>query len=174
MRSSTATLETPKSAHSSKARHEMIEACDRLCQLLGLPRSVGQIYGFLYMSPKPVSLDDLVEALGISKASASTGTRQLTSWGAIRQVWVPGDRRDFYETIVDLAEFLRSSYLNFVKPRVAASGTRLDSILHGLDDDLQRGAITAEEFKICSDRIRNLVKLQRKLRGILPVAERLM
>jgi len=152
----------------------MIEACDRLCQLLGLPRSIGQIYGFLYMSLKPVSLDDLVEFLGISKASASTGTRQLTAWGAIRQVWVPGDRRDYYETRVDLGEFLRTSYLNFVKPRVLASGGRLDSILAGLDQDLERGLMSAEEVRVVGDRVRNLMKIQSKLTSILPVAERLI
>jgi len=52
----------------------------------------------------PLSLDDLVEQLGISKASASMATRQLASWGAIRRIWVPGERRDFYEVIDDIGE----------------------------------------------------------------------
>lgn len=87
----------------SKTRREIIEAGGRLCQLLGLPRSTGQIYGLLYLSAKPLSLDDMVDLLGISKASASCGTRQLASLCAIRPVWMPGDRRDYFQSVADLA-----------------------------------------------------------------------
>src|ERR1051325_7726277 len=84
-----------------KGKMDMVEATGRLFQSFGLPRSTGQLYGLLYLSKKALSLDDLVELLSISKGSASTGTRHLASWGAIRQVWVPGDRRDFFEALDD-------------------------------------------------------------------------
>ena len=85
---------SPATVHAldSRARREMVEASGRLFQLLGLPRSTGQIYGLLYMSARPLSLDDICELLSISKGSASTGTRHLASWAAIRQVWVQGNR----------------------------------------------------------------------------------
>jgi DNA-binding transcriptional regulator GbsR (MarR family) len=165
---------TAQEGKSSQARHEMIEACARLCQLLGVPRSIGQIYGLLYLAVKPQSLDDMVKLLGISKGSASTGTRQLSAWGAIRQVWVPGERRDYYETVTDLAEFIRGSHTNFVKPRVVASGRRLDVILASLDEDHKQGLITAGEFKVCYERVKSLVKLQKKIQGVLPIAEKLI
>ena len=72
----------------------MVEVTARLCQRLGLPRSSGQIFGLLYLSTQALSLDEIAEALEISKASVSTGTRQLLGWHAIRQVWKPGDRKD--------------------------------------------------------------------------------
>ena len=81
----------------SKVRLEMIEACGRLCQLLGLPRTTGQIYGLLYLALEPLSLNDIAIFLQISKGSASNGTRQLASWGAIKGVWIQGDRRDYYQ-----------------------------------------------------------------------------
>jgi hypothetical protein len=55
---------TAQEGKSSQARHEMIEACARLCQLLGVPRSIGQIYGLLYLAVKPQSLDDMVAGMG--------------------------------------------------------------------------------------------------------------
>ena len=93
----------PKSL-DSKARKDMVEAAGGLFQALGLSRSAGQIYGLLYLSDKPLSLDDMVDLLSISKGSASMGTRHLASWGVIRQVWVPGDRRDFYRLAEDAEE----------------------------------------------------------------------
>jgi DNA-binding transcriptional regulator GbsR (MarR family) len=79
-----------KSMVDSKARREMVESAGTLFQTLNLPRSTGQIYGLLYLSACPLSLADICEMLAMSKGSASTGTRHLCSWGAIRQVWVPG------------------------------------------------------------------------------------
>ena len=73
----------------SQTRHDMIEVGVRLSQILSVPKSTGQVYGLLYLTVGPLSLDDLVEQLGISKASASMATRQLASWGAIRRIWVP-------------------------------------------------------------------------------------
>ncbi|MFO1496853.1 MAG: hypothetical protein U1G07_00395 [Verrucomicrobiota bacterium] len=106
-----------KAVHAlSRTRMELIDTCGRLCQVFALPRSLGQIYGLLYLAPDPLSLDDIAELLGISKASASTGTRQLSSWGAIRQVWVPGARRDHFEAESDLGHLLRFGLTDILKP----------------------------------------------------------
>lgn len=152
----------------------MIESGGRLCQLLGLPRTTGQIYGLLYLWPAALSLDDIVELLQISKASASNGTRQLASWNAIRQVWVQGDRRDHYEVRPDLADLIRSLYSEFLKPRLRSSDRRLTGMLSSLDEDLSCGDITPEEHKLISGRLNQLSKVQKKVENWLPLAERLL
>jgi len=149
----------------------MVEAGGRLCQLLSLPRSTGQIYGLLFLAPKPISLDDIVELLRISKGSASTGTRQLLKWGAIRQMWVPGDRRDFFEAVPDLGHLIRASYTDFVKPRLTSSGKRLASMNSSLEEEFKQGILTKEEFELCQSRLKGLTKLQRKLSTLAPLAE---
>ena len=98
----------------SKAWQEMVELGGRICQVLGLPRSTGQIFGLLYLSTEPLSLNQMSSMLGISKGSASMGTRHLASWGSIRKVWVPGDRRDYYEVVEDLGQLIRGSYNNLI------------------------------------------------------------
>jgi DNA-binding transcriptional regulator GbsR (MarR family) len=152
----------------------MIEAGGRLCQMLGLPRSTGQIYGLLYLSPKALSLDDIVELLSISKGSASTGTRQLIRWRAIRLVWVPGERRDHFDIEADLGNLLRAAYTEFVKPRVASSRKRLDQMTASLDSDLASGHLTKEDYKFCQDRLRKFGAIQKKLQTVLPLAERML
>lgn len=49
------------------------------------------------MSDEDVSLDDIAEAVGASKASASVNTRMLEEKGLIDRVSRPGDRRDYYK-----------------------------------------------------------------------------
>ena len=56
-----------------------------IVQLFGIPKSVGQIYGLLYASPKPLGFTAIVERLEISKGSASQGLQLLRSLGAINE-----------------------------------------------------------------------------------------
>jgi HTH-type transcriptional regulator, glycine betaine synthesis regulator len=158
----------------SKARQEMIAIGGRLCQLLGLPRSTGQIYGLLYLSLKPLSLDDIVAMLGISKASASTGTRHLLYWGAIRQTWVPGERRDHFEIVEDVGQWIRGIYQEYVKPRLNSSKQRLDSLQAYLEEEHKMAVLTADEYKLCCERLRNLQRVRHKLQSLSPLAERML
>jgi DNA-binding transcriptional regulator GbsR (MarR family) len=63
----------------------------------GLPRIAGRLIGFLMMHEQAYSLDDLAEALQISKASVSTNARMLEDKGILVRTSSPGDRRDYYE-----------------------------------------------------------------------------
>ncbi|MBX6332617.1 MAG: MarR family transcriptional regulator [Gemmatimonadaceae bacterium] len=67
----------------------------------GLPRIAGRLFGFLLLSPGPCSLDEIAEALGVSKGSVSTDARLLLRHGWLRRVSLPGDRRDYYEMAPD-------------------------------------------------------------------------
>jgi len=153
---------------------ETIEICGRLCHLVGLPRSTGQIYGVLYLSPRPLSLDEIAETLSMSKASASTGTRHLISIHAIRQVWIPGMRKDHFEVQADLREVLRANYSGFFKPKLEKSQRKIDQILAALDADQEAGVIDAEEHKFCRERLEQIGTLQKRLRRVLPVLEKFM
>ena len=70
------------SSTGGSAPSSMSEADRRIVDLfvdgvrvIGLPKSIGEIYGLLFVSRDPLSLDDLVARLGISKGSASQGLR---------------------------------------------------------------------------------------------------
>jgi DNA-binding transcriptional regulator GbsR (MarR family) len=158
----------------SRSRLKFIETAGNVCRRLGLPRSLGQIYGLLFFSAEPLSLDDIVRLLGISKASASTGTRQLAAWGAIRQVWVPGERRDYFEVVPDLGVILRTIYQDFLKPRIAISQRRFDEFSDSLQKDVEDGLITREESQVCIQRLKALSRLQRKLEAAAPLIERFL
>ena len=149
----------------SPTRQEFIEAAGRFCRRLGLPRSVGQIYGLAFFSTRPISLDEMAEVLGISKASASTGARQLTGWGALRQVWIPGDRRDYFEVAGDAAKLVGEFARDFVKPRLTLSHQRLSRMLAALDGELANGTLSPEEFDIGKARLTQLQDFQGRMQA---------
>lgn len=158
----------------SRTQLKFIETAGNVCRQLGLPRSLGQIYGLLFFSATALSLDDIVRLLGISKASASTGTRQLAAWGAIRQVWVPGERRDYFEVVPDLAVILRRIYQDFLKPRIAISQKRFDEFTSTIQNDVEDGLMTREESQVCVQRLQALNRLQRKVEAAAPLIERFL
>ncbi len=73
----------------------------------GINRTVAQIYAMLYLSPKPLTADEICEALSLARSTVSTGLHELQSWGVIRVIHVLGDRRDHFETMHDIWEMFR-------------------------------------------------------------------
>ena len=77
----------------------------------GYPRIAGRIYGLLLLSPDGLSLDDLTDQLGVSKASASTNARLLDQRGVVERYHHPADRRDYYRVYQDHFERTMSQRL---------------------------------------------------------------
>jgi DNA-binding transcriptional regulator GbsR (MarR family) len=80
----------------------MLEGLGQLASYFGYNKVMGKMYGALLLSPDPLSLDDLMDHLDISKASVSMNMRTLENMGIVREVWVRGDRRKYYEAEADL------------------------------------------------------------------------
>jgi DNA-binding transcriptional regulator GbsR (MarR family) len=74
----------------------------------GINRTVGQIYALLYVSPKPLCADAIVEALGISRSNVSMSLRELQAWNLVVLRHVPGDRRDFFTAPEDVWQIFRT------------------------------------------------------------------
>ena len=91
-----------------KAYHNFIEGIGHLSSTLGFSKVMGQLYALLYLSDKPLSLDDMVKRLAISKGSASINIRELEEKGAVKKIWMKGSRKDFYEAETDLTKIVRS------------------------------------------------------------------
>lgn len=89
-----------------KVQDIFLDRTNHVCKKLGLNNVMAQLYAILYLSNKPLSLDDMVERLKISKGSASVNIRALESYGAVRRVWVRGSRRDYYEADTDIARVI--------------------------------------------------------------------
>ncbi len=158
----------------SKGKRQLIEAVGNLCRRLGLPRTVGQIYGLLYLSPRPLSLEEIAEGLGISKASASTGTRQLLALGAAKKVWVPGNRRDLFEAVPEIGALLRNAYREIVKPYLDAAQHRVEEVVASLERERDQQHLEPEDFAFCQQRLEALARFQKNFQSVAPLIEKLL
>ena len=73
----------------------------------GINRTVGQIYALLYVAPRPLCADDIVDALGVSRSNVSMGLRELQAWNLVLLRHIPDDRRDHFTTPEDVWQILR-------------------------------------------------------------------
>lgn len=143
-----------------------IEEAGNTTQALGVGRVAGQIYAYLYFSEVPRSLNDMKEALGISKGSASMCVRQLEQWGAVQRVWVKGDRRDFYAANDYFGRLIRNLVQDVVGKRISAFADLLDRA----DRELGGSAVTRDQMAgdhhFLRDRVQRLRAFQRKAQGL--------
>ncbi|NDJ53699.1 MAG: hypothetical protein GYB68_11525 [Chloroflexi bacterium] len=89
-------------------RDSVMQGLGQLTDFFGFSPVMGHLYGALFMSPLPLSLDELEETVEKSKASVSMNMRALERWGMVHEVWVKGDRRKYYEAETDLWKIVTS------------------------------------------------------------------
>ena len=97
----------------------------------GVNRSVAQIHALLYLADRPMTAEDIADALGMARSNVSTSIRELIGWKLIRRVPVLGDRRDHYEAEADLWQIMthiaRGRKEREIDPAVAALRHVLDT-----------------------------------------------
>lgn len=75
---------------------EFIGFFTRVATVLGVPKSVGEIYGLLFAAQNPLSFEEIAQQTGLSAGSVSYGLRFLRGVGAVKLNYIQGDRRDHY------------------------------------------------------------------------------
>ena len=124
----------------SETQQEIVELCAAAVQQLGLSRSIGQIFGVIYCSPRPLAFADVVGILGISNGSASQGLRILRELGAIHLVEVVDDRREHFVAEVELRRLLAGMLATRVRKPLEAGTARLKTLQRRLDESSEPDA----------------------------------
>src|SRR5262245_5424417 len=70
----------------------------------GVNRSVSQIHALLYLSERPLTAEDIADALGLARSNVSNSIKELQAWNLIRRVPMRGDRREHFEAETDVWE----------------------------------------------------------------------
>lgn len=68
----------------------------------GINRTMAQIHALLLVSPDPMTQDDMMEQLNISRGNTNMNIRELINWGLVERVIVPGERKEFFSAEKDI------------------------------------------------------------------------
>ena len=156
--------ESPEN-HLPPWRQAIIDFFVRAADLLGMPRSYGEIYGALYSAEQPLQLNDVVQLLDISKGSASQGLRALKQFGAVKTVFVAGDRRDHFEAELQLKKMASGFLRDQVNPHLESGSERISQI-KGL---LGKDAETVDDYKAMLEKVQKLEKWHKRAHQLVPL-----
>jgi HTH-type transcriptional regulator, glycine betaine synthesis regulator len=156
---------TPSPAPLASFQVEAIDLFVSVLRLLGIPKSVGEIYGLLFSTEAPLALDDIASRLQLSKGSASQGMKLLRGLGAVKSVYLPGDRRDHFTAETELKKLVSGFYREELAPRVRSGEDRLRKLSNIVASEPN------PEFQ--EDRLQKLAQWHRKAVALFPVLETL-
>ena len=142
---------------------EVVDLFVELSRVLGQPRSLGEIYGLLFISPRPLAMDDLMERLRLSKGSASQGLKFLRNLGAVQPLSVPGDRRVHYEAVAQLRNLAANFLREKIEPRLGDGEARLGRLAALVRD------LPGEQRRHAVQRVNLLQSWSRNSRRVLPL-----
>lgn len=146
-----------------QARWEMIDAGGRTAQSFGLGRLFGQLFMLLYLSPAPMSLDELAAQLGVSKASVSIACRQLEAWGAVHRCWVKGDRKDYYMAETAFDRILRNGLLISLRKKLDTAKIQIQRSL----DLLPQNGAANDTISFLRERLRQAEHYRQRIERLL-------
>lgn len=125
----------PADTSLGQTEREIIALMAGAVQMLDLPKSLGEIYGLLYVCEEPLCMDDIIKRLGISLGTASQGLKQLRAFRAVRTVEKPGRRCDYYEPETELRRLLGNILREQLQPRLDSGQEKLRQLKDRLRDE---------------------------------------
>jgi len=86
----------------SEAKAQFISSWGAFGTHWGINRTMAQIHALLLVSASPLTQDDIMEQLNISRGNVNMNTRELIDWGLVDRILIPGERKEFFSAEKDI------------------------------------------------------------------------
>ncbi|HEX8531282.1 MAG TPA: MarR family transcriptional regulator [Cytophagales bacterium] len=87
-----------------EGKRQFIQTWGKLGSEWGINRTMAQVHALLLISPRPLSTEQVMEELSISRGNANMNLRDLLDWNLIHKELVPGDRKEYFVAEKDIWE----------------------------------------------------------------------
>ncbi len=149
----------------------------------GINRTVAQIHALLYLSPEPLSAEDIAASLSVARSNVSNSLKELQGWGVVRTVHELGDRKDRFESLKDVWEMFSIILEERKRREIDPTLQMLRSCASELEEDVAEKytrkrveemleffesmtSLYGEFRRLPPSAVRRLGKLKGKLRGL--------
>lgn len=86
----------------TEARQHFISSWGAFGTHWGINRTMAQIHALLLISPDPLTQDDIMEELNISRGNTNMNIRELINWGLVERVLLSGERKEYFTAEKDI------------------------------------------------------------------------
>src|SRR5689334_9313894 len=91
----------------TEAKQQFISSWGAFGTHWGINRTMAQIHALLLVSADPLSQDDIMDELQISRGNTNMNIRELINWGLVERVTLPGERKEFFAAEKDIWKVIR-------------------------------------------------------------------
>ena len=128
----------------TQLKQDFTEGLSQISRFWGFPKGMGAIFAVLYISPIPLSLDEIVQQTGLTKGAISTEVRTLARMGLVHRSSKLADRKDYYEAESDFYKSIRS----VLKER---QNSEFDNAIRSVQEtlkELESGSVSGDEAEV--------------------------
>ncbi len=151
------------SENLTEIKQDFIEGLSQISRFWGFPKGMGAIFGVLYLSPAPLTLDEIVTQTGLTKGAISTEVRALARLGLVHRSSKLGDRKDYYEAETDFYKSIRT----VLKERQNSEFDRAVASVRETLQKLEAGPGSDPEREFLIERLRALQSFFDALDGLV-------
>lgn len=138
----------------SEAKEELIQAWGNLGYSWGLNKTMAQIHALLMVSPKPLSTEDIMAELSISRGNANMNIRALLDWGIISRISVAGERKEYFKSEKDVWALARQ----VARERRKRELEPIIKVLREVNEVQTDGSEEAKEFRKVVKELKNFAE----------------
>jgi DNA-binding transcriptional regulator GbsR (MarR family) len=114
----------------TEAKQQFISSWGAFGTHWGINRTMAQIHALLLISPDPLTQDDIMEDLNISRGNTNMNIRELINWGLVERVILPGERKEYFTAEKDIWKVVKQ----IVKERKKRELEPMMQLLDKLED----------------------------------------
>src|SRR5205809_4959848 len=86
----------------TEAKQKFISSWGAFGTHWGINRTMAQIHALLLIKPDPLTQDDIMEQLNISRGNTNMNIRDLINWGLVERVLMTGERKEYFSAEKDI------------------------------------------------------------------------
>lgn len=142
-----------------EAKEKYIQAWGALGTSWGINKAMAMIHALLMVSPKPLSTEDIMEELQISRGNANMNVRALISWGIVEKKLVKGERKEYFVAEKDIMAIARQVTRERQKREIEPMLKVLNEIkdVEGNDEETKAFKKATSEIQSFTSKVNNLL-----------------
>ena len=86
----------------NEAKEKFIQTWGSLATIWGINRTMAMVHALLLVSESPLSTDEIMEALVISRGNTNMNVRELMDWGIVKKELKMGERKEYFVADKDI------------------------------------------------------------------------
>ncbi|AZB17789.1 transcriptional regulator [Chryseobacterium indologenes] len=146
----------------SEAKEKYIQTWGTFATNWGINRTMAQVHALLLASEKPLSTDEVMEQLEISRGNANMNLRALIDWGIVRKEFIKGDRKEYFVAEKDVWYLFKQITKERRKREIEPVITFLEELKNIEDKDSEEAKEfikLMEDFSSVTGKINNIMDL---------------